>query len=108
MSDIEAMIISGVSISNIEISLTTAAVSQYSNRKARFKELGTSSVDDFPTYEEWCSFLPAIGPSRHSITGSFLASFWEKSAIYDKHMECTTVTDEDSWLSCDHTFASAG
>ena len=68
----------------------------------------TCSVDEFPTYEEWCSFLPATAPSRHAITGCFLASFWERNSLFDKHMQCTTIPDEESWLSCDHAFASVG
>lgn len=107
MSDIEAMVVSGVSISKIAASLATAAIGQYSNRKNRYADL-KGSLSDFPTYEEWCSFLPTIAPSRHAIAGCFLASFWEKSILYDKHMQYTSITDEDSWFSCDHTFASAG
>lgn len=109
MSDVEAMVISGVSISKIEASLMVAAHARYSNRKNRFGHLqGSLVVNNFPTYEEWCSFLPAIAPSRHAITGCFLATFWEKSALYVKHMQCTSINERDSWLSCDHTSASAG
>lgn len=116
MYDIEAMIMSGVSMSKIEVSLSTAAVTHYSNLRNRFyhlKRLSSSSIDttlqNFPTYEVWCAYLPtAITPSRHAVTGCFLASFWEKSVLYERHMQATTITDEESWLSCDHTFASAG
>ena len=68
--------------------------------------LAHAQIDEFPTYEQWCLFLPATAPSRHAVTGCFLASFWEKSSLLDKHMQCTTIPDEDSWLSCDHKFAS--
>ena len=112
IGDIEDMMISGVSISTIETNLATSPVAQYAERKNRYFHIqrlsGTCSVDEFPTYEEWCSFLPATAPSRHAITGCFLASFWEKNSLLDKHMQCTTIPDEDSWLSCDHTFASVG
>ena len=112
MNDIEAMMISGVSSSMIETNLAASPVAQYAERKNRYLYLqklsDTSSVDTFPSYEQWCSFLPASAPSRHTISGCFLASFWEKRSLFDKHMQQTTVTDEDSWLSCDHTFASVG
>ena len=66
----------------IETKLATLPVAQYAERKNRFSHLqrlaGPCSVDEFPTYEKWCSFLPATAPSRHAITGCFLASFWEK------------------------------
>jgi hypothetical protein len=31
--------------------------------------------------------------------------FWE---VYVKLMQQTTIDEHNSWLSCDHTFASAG
>ena len=110
--DIETMIVSGVSASKIEANLASSSVLQYATKKSRFHQLqrivGTNSVHEFPSYEQWCSFLPATAPSQHAITGCFLASFWEKHSLFEKHMQYTTITEKDSWLSCDHTFASAG
>lgn len=63
LGDIEAMILSGISISKIEASLVMSAIGQYSNRKNRYDYLKGSLVSEFPSYEEWCSFLPTISPS---------------------------------------------
>ena len=112
INDIEAMMISGVSISMIEGNLAKSPIAQYADRKNRYFHLqrlsGKCLADTFPTYEQWCSFLPATSPSRHAITGCFLASFWEKNSLFNTHMQCTTIDDGDAWLSCDHTFASVG
>ena len=108
---IVTMVVSGVSVSTIESNLVLTTVTQYSMKRMRFFELqGLSSTpsSDFPSYEQWTSLLPAAAPSRHAISACFLSSFWEIHSLFDKHMQCTTTTDEDSWLSCDHTFASAG
>ena len=90
IGDIESMIISGVSVSTIETNLAASPVAQYAERRNRyfhFQRLsGTFSEDAFPTYEQWCSFLPATAPSRHAITGCFLASFWEKNSLFGKHI----------------------
>lgn len=109
--DIVTQMVSGVSASTIASNLATATVVQYSIKRKRFLELQEISQqfgNDFPSYEQWASFLPAIAPSRHAISACFLSSFWERQFLFEKHMQHTTITDADSWLSCDHTFASAG
>ena len=109
INDIATMVVSGVSISTIESNLVLATVTQYSMKRKRFFELlgisTTTSGYEFPTYEQWSSLLPAAASSRHAISACFLSLFWENHLLFEKH---TTTTDEDSWLSCDHTFASAG
>ena len=111
MDDIVTMVVSGVSLSTIESNLMLATVTQYSVKRKRFLELQSLCNTPqyvFPSYEQWTSHLTAAAPSRHAISACFLTSFWENHSLYEKHMQCTTTTDEDSWLSCDHTFASAG
>lgn len=113
-NDIMTMVVSGLSASTIESNLVSATVVQFSVKRRRFIELqGRSSRvlqsgQDFPSYEQWNSFLPAVAPSRHAISACFLSSFWENHSLFERHMQCTTITDTDSWLSCDHTFTSAG
>ena len=63
---------------------------------------------DFPSYDDLKAHLPTLTPSRHAVAGCFLSSYWEKDKLYKKHMQCTSLTERDGWLSCDHTFASAG
>ena len=111
MDDIVAMVVSGVCLSTIESNMVLATVAQYSVKRKRFLELQAlcnTPCNEFPSYEQWTSLLPAAAPSRHAISACFLSSFWEIHSLFEKHMQCTTTTDEDSWLSCDHTFASAG
>ena len=110
-NDIVTQMVSGVSASCIASNLATATVVQYSIRRKRFLEFqGISKQfgNNFPSYEQRVSFLPTITPSRHAISACFLSSFWERKSLFEKHMQCTTITDADSWLCCDHTFASAG
>ena len=111
MDDIVTMVVSGVCLSTIESNMVLATVAQYSVKRKRFLELQAlcnTPCNEFPSYEQWTSLLPAAAPSRHAISACFLSSFWEIHSLFEKHMQCTTTTDEDSWLSCDHTFASAG
>ena len=110
MDDIVTMVVSGVCLSTIE-SNVLATVAQYSVKRKRFLELQAlcnTPCNEIPSYEQWTSLLPAAAPSRHAISACFLSSFWEIHLLFEKHMQCTTTTDEDSWLSCDHTFASGG
>ena len=110
-NDIVTMVVSGVSASIIESNLVSATVVQYSMKRKRFVDLqgiSSHSNNEFPSYEQWRLCLPANAPSRHAISACFLSSFWEKYPLFEKHMQCTTITDTDTWLSCDHAFASAG
>ena len=73
----------------------------------QYGQVTLESVTDFPTFQQYCSYLPK-SPSRHSISELFLADFDMRKEIYYQHMRATTITDDNSWLSCDHTFACAG
>lgn len=44
-------------------------------------------------------------PTRHSITGCFLHSFWENIETYVAEMRLGTMSENKLWLSCDHTFS---
>jgi hypothetical protein len=109
---IETMILSGLRLSAIQKMLDYTCIEQYSLRKKQFIEIQriftTHMAVDFPSFDDWKAHLPTLTPSRHAIAGCFLSSFWEKDKMYEKHMQCTSLTEEDGWLSCDHTFASAG
>lgn len=59
-----------------------------------------SGHGSFPSLVKWSS--------PHAVSGCFLEDFWEKEAIYRRCMQNTTVNEDQAWLSCDHTFASAG
>ena len=110
-NDIVAMVVSGVSVSTIESNLVLATVTQYSMKRIKFfqlQSLSNTPSHEFPSYEQWISLLSVVAPSRHAISACFLSSFWDIHPLFEKHMQCTSTTDEDSWLSCDHTFASAG
>lgn len=79
----------------------------YHRQKVKFMELDKKSKDLFPSQKEWLESYSSFLPSNHSISSCFLADFWEKEDVYVKVMQNTTIGEEDSWLSCDHTFASA-
>ena len=46
------------------------------------------------------------GPTRHAVTGCFLYSFWKNEQSYITEMMAGSVSSDDLWLSCDHTFKS--
>lgn len=81
------MLISGVSASMIQSNLATSNIAEYAVKRDRFYKLLElkcqlvphlcTEIDEFPTYEYLCSFLPTTSPSRHAIVGCFLQSFWE-------------------------------
>ena len=109
---VESMIISGLRLSAIQKLLDSTCLEQYSFRRKQFTEIqrlcSTPATTDFPSFDNWKAHLPTLSPSKHAIAGCFLSSFWEKEKVYEKHMQHTSLTEEDGWLSCDHTFASAG
>ena len=79
----------------------------YHRQKLKFVATKGSKMDTFPSLEEWLELFSSSLPSNHSISSCFLADFWEKEDVYIKVMQNTTIDDQNSWLSCDHTFASA-
>ena len=44
---------------------------------------------------------------RQSLAGCFLLQFWVNENSYSTEMMAGTVSSDDLWLSCDHTFKSA-
>lgn len=78
----------------------------YHRQKLKFMEVNKGN-DNFPSMEQWRSLFSSSLPSNHSISSSSLADFWDKEDVFVKHMQNTTTDDQNTWLSCDHTFASA-
>jgi hypothetical protein len=67
----------------------------------------------FPSLTEWQQSFSSPLPSPHAMSGCFLEDYWKIfgrriQVIYKKTMQNTSVDEVDAWLSCDHTFASAG
>ena len=62
----------------------------------------------FPSFEEWSGHSPSIAPTRHFVSASFLLQFWEREGLYCRHMQELSINESSPWISCDHTFSSAG
>ena len=102
---ITSLITSGTSIYGIADILFQKQAIWYCDQKKKFLELCGGESRRFPSLEEWQKCFTSSLPSQHAATGCFLQDFWTKEARYTKCMEETSI---DGWLSCDHTFASAG
>jgi hypothetical protein len=61
----------------------------------------------FPSFEDWSHYFPCMTPGWHVIKTCYQVDFDVKK---EKYMQQITANnrDSDEWLSCDHTFASAG
>ena len=107
---IVGMVTSGISLSETHTFITMQFRNQFWKRKSHFEEL--QNVHDgclpFPTYEQWEREGPSSYPSWHSIAGCFMFDFWDKEKLYTHHTQLTSFDSSETWLSCDHTFASAG
>ena len=111
---IESLVTAGVSLSGIRDMLFRKRCLHYNTVKSRFSTLRNMllphdiSQVPFPTFDEWSAYFPSLVPSRHAISACFLASFWKKAHLYKLHMQRVSTDNQDGWLSCDHTFKSAG
>lgn len=99
----------GMSIHGIRDILLKHQASWFYTQKLKYKQIVNSDDKvNFPSLEHWRCQFSSCAPSVHSISGCFLESFWRKEDTYVLCMQKTSLSnDDDSWLSCDHTFASA-
>ena len=100
-------ITSGVSIKTIYQQLIQKRHLACYHRLKLVKHL-LPDCNSIPSFKEWMSHVPSNAPSRHSISSCFLLQFWEKEHLYLKHMQSMSLEANEEWLSCDHTFSSAG
>lgn len=114
---VDSMLTGGVTICGIQEMLKRRAYSHYYLSKSRFEQVAKLFSQlypdgqisrEFTSIQEWHSYVPVLVPSRHALSGGFLATFWQKSEWFLCNMQSTTIDEEHCWLSCDHTFASAG
>lgn len=105
---IASLISFGVSIHKVRDILLERIGRWYHLQKLKFNEVNGGSVHPFPSKEQWSQCFSSLLPSQHAISSSFLADFWSKEDVYVKVMQNTSIDENNSWLSCDHTFASAG
>ena len=100
VEDISTFVETGIPISSIESLL----FKQY--RKDFIRH--TSLLCHGDSFEQWGKLFPSATPGWHLIKTCFQIDFAQKGDLYVKHMQQMTINDQDGWLSCDHTFASAG
>lgn len=114
MTLIKSMVTAGVSLSGIRDMLFRKRCLHYNTVKSRLFTMRNIllphdiSKVPFPTFHEWSAYFPSLVHSRHAISACFLASFWKKAHLYILHMQRISTDDQHGWLSCDHTFKSAG
>ena len=102
---IASLISYGMSIHKVREIMYEKIERWYHHQKLKFKVLNRTA--SFPAHEAWLHWFSPILPSHHSISSCFLTDFWDKETVYVKCMQNTSVDELHSWLSCDHTFASA-
>ena len=97
------MICSGVALQECERIMQNNRVVKFC-RIQRMLLTGKTCTDvpDIDTMPVWSS-----SPTRHAITGCFLHQFWENENTYSTQMIVGSVSPDELWLSCDHTFKSA-
>jgi len=118
---ISSLVSAGISISGIEANLRERTLQRFFAKRSTWLELlqwhsqlqydlGTLLVGPvtFPSLDTYQSYFNVLIPSRHAISGCFLAHFWEKESLYKACMQRTTLGEHEEWLSCDHTFKSVG
>ena len=103
MDHLEQMICSGVALQECERIIQNNRIVTF-GRIQRMLLTGKTCTDipDIDTIPVWNS-----SPTRHSIAGCFLHQFWQHENIYSTQMIVGTVSSDELWLSCDHTFKSA-
>lgn len=108
VDDISTLVDAGLPIMSIESLLLRRRRADYIKREAIFLELAQVNKQ-FPSFDDWSQCFPCMTPGWHVIKTCYQVDFNAKKEFYDKYMQQTTVNkDSGSWLSCDHTFASAG
>lgn len=105
---IQSSISIGCSVNAVTTMMIQKRYSAYARRVNVLNKMLPKSDLVLPTFEEWSSHSPSIGPSRHFVSACFLLQFWEREHLYCRHMQSLSLPECNSWLSCDHTFSSAG
>ena len=105
---VHSLVATGTAFNVASTMLLHARYREYVRRVNILEALPGTVEMSFPTFEQWCSYFPSDSPSRHFLSACFLLSFWDKEPLYNKHMRSLSIHGSETWLSCDHTFASAG
>ena len=110
MSTIMSLVASGASLNHIRAILVEKRRTRYCLRRRHYMELMKVQQQEaqFLEMQEYDTYFACMSPSQQSIAGCYLADFWEKEKFFTHCMAATSVDDNGAWLSCDHTFASAG
>lgn len=102
----------GNSLMQIETSILSNRVQYFYSLREKFEQLrlhqppNSQLLEGFPHFDDIQSKLWKDMPTHHSIAACYLLDYWEKDSAYANTMSCTTVSSENAWLSCDHTFRS--
>lgn len=110
VDDISTLLDSGIPITSIESLLLKRRRADYVRREAKFLQLTQQVSTQFPSFSDWSKCFSSISPGWHMIQTCYKVDFDAKKELYDKYMQQVTVINGEggAWLSCDHTFASAG
>lgn len=110
MSTIMSLVASGTSLNHIRAILVEKQRTRYCLRRRQYMELMKVQQQEaqFLEMQEYETYFACMSPSQQTIAGCYLADFWEKEKFFTHCMAATSVDDNGAWLSCDHTFASAG
>lgn len=111
-----SLVTAGVSLGTITEVVSESRIRTYWQRKQTYAQLvrlhnpqQQTPPPLFPTYQYYKEHLSkSASPGKHCISQLFLWDFWKKEGVYNAYMRRTSIADNDPWLSCDHTFASAG
>lgn len=98
---------SGVSLRQIESTLTQNRLQHFCNLRQKFQALQkVTGSQTFPDYESESMDYWRSSPKYHAISAFYLMQFWHDEHIYHSHMSQLSLPPTSPWLSCDHTFRS--
>lgn len=103
MDHLEQMICSGLALQECEKIVQKNRIISFCRIQSRLiRGKQCTSAPDIDT-------MPILNssPTRHALAGCFLLQFWENENAYSTEMMAGSVSSQDLWLSCDHTFRSA-
>ena len=101
---IQSMLATGCSINSVTTMLLQRRYSAYAKKINVVKKVSVQ----FPSFEEWSGHSPSIAPTRYFVSACFLLKFWEREGQYCRYMQELSINESSPWISCDHTFSSAG
>ena len=104
IENIDHMIQLGIHMQQLESVFVEKRTRMFYTLKERYQQIQPEGV--FPDLDHDSVHFWRASPTRHAIGAIFLQRFWQRESVYNHRMSLTSMSSENAWLSCDHTFRS--